>query len=405
MTGSSWPLTRTIPVWSVATVRCRRSRAFSSYRSALSGATTDSRCRDSTSAAPGSNLPGVLGQQTVDLVPPLPHQPAPAAGSAPTGRRRRAHATPHPRPAPHPARGRCRCRGRSASRSSRPPPPAAGETRHRALSRFTVRAPCSPRASGVSRDTDSRSSAPRSASNRPPSEVVGDQRLRPARPPTATRSSSLQEPASTTSSSSAPARPGPGAPTPCSTVLRRHTPRLGATTDNRCPATNSCGQTPTVRSEVEPCGRSLEVHDRRPTRQRVTSGSTSNGPSNTVTNVQPAPSAGHVVHRRARREVAPPTHADPHAVDVERALEHHDGVRRRVPVPPLDQAGRVAHQPVLRSRARVLVQQAHAHGAVVDLRLRRLGPEREEVTHHQRLADLSDPRLGRGHGVQSGRSG
>ena len=47
-----------------------------------------------------------------------------------------------------------------------------GETRHRDLSRFTVRAPCSPRASGVSRETDSRSSAPLNASSRPAIALV-----------------------------------------------------------------------------------------------------------------------------------------------------------------------------------------------------------------------------------------
>ena len=53
---SSCPLTSTIPVWSVTTDRCRRSRAFSSYRSPRSGVTTDSRCRARNSAAAGSNL-------------------------------------------------------------------------------------------------------------------------------------------------------------------------------------------------------------------------------------------------------------------------------------------------------------------------------------------------------------
>ncbi len=47
-----------------------------------------------------------------------------------------------------------------------------GETRHRDLSRFTVRAPCSPRASGVSREIDSRSSPPLNASTRPATDLT-----------------------------------------------------------------------------------------------------------------------------------------------------------------------------------------------------------------------------------------
>ncbi len=123
---SSWPLTRTIPVWSVATDRCRRSRAFSSYRSPRSGVITDSRCRDRSSAVVGLERAGVLGQQVVDLVPPLPHHPARQPLERAPRRRRRAHGTPHRPPAPHPARAGSRCRGRSASRSPRRPTPAWG---------------------------------------------------------------------------------------------------------------------------------------------------------------------------------------------------------------------------------------------------------------------------------------
>ncbi len=72
---SSWPLSRTIPVWSVAMPRCRRSRAFSSYRSARSGSEHRQQVPGQVLRTGRVEPAGVLGQQAVDLVPPLPHHP------------------------------------------------------------------------------------------------------------------------------------------------------------------------------------------------------------------------------------------------------------------------------------------------------------------------------------------
>ena len=123
--------------------------------------------RDDRQQVPGQHLggsrverPGVLGQQGVDLVPPVAHQPARQPVQRRPGdvdvltrdRTLRQRRTQLAR--------RCRCRGRSASRSSRPPPPAAARPGTGTSAGSPSAHPAHRGCPGSPGDTDSRSNAP-----------------------------------------------------------------------------------------------------------------------------------------------------------------------------------------------------------------------------------------------------